>query len=54
MQLKYSINMKEVKTWIVMNNMHRYCSLGNMFELLKYGGSPLNFIFIVIVQNFVL
>ena len=24
-----------------MNNMHRYCSLGNMFELLKYGGSPL-------------
>ena len=23
-------NMKEAKTWIVMNNMHRYCSLGNV------------------------
>jgi len=40
LQLAYS-NMKEEKTWIVMNNMRRYCSLGNMFELLKYGGNPL-------------
>ena len=33
--------MKEAKTWIVMNNMHRYCSLGNKFEPLKYGSSTL-------------
>jgi len=33
--------MKEAKTWIVMNKMHRYCSLGNKFELLKYGSSTL-------------
>jgi len=33
------------KTWIVMNNLHRYCSLGNMFDLLKYGSIPLKMTF---------
>ena len=40
MKMKYS-NMREAKTWIKMNNLHSCCSLGNMFELRKYGGSPL-------------
>ena len=38
------------KTWIVMINLHRYCSLGNMFELLKYGDSPLKMKFRVILM----
>ena len=33
--------MTEANTWIVVINLHRNCSLSNMFDLPKYGGSLL-------------